>query len=179
MTNIEKRNTVLASIKEVLCEKNKRYGNSALEPLGVFYKGSATDSIRIRLDDKLSRIKNSPILRKNDMYDLLGYLFLLNISLTGFKEFTFEENVDCIIGNINNIGCPKLVSAPEDCIDNIFDKENKHTDTLESLNFLYYCIKKGSGDASTEELSIILCFIAYIVQYFIENNITDFTDLID
>ena len=32
---------VLNSIKKVLIEKNKRYGNAALEPLGVFYKGDA------------------------------------------------------------------------------------------------------------------------------------------
>ena len=68
---------VVASIKSVLIEKNKRYGNSALAPINVFYKGDATDSICIRLDDKLSSIKNSRELRKNDLYDLLREFSLL------------------------------------------------------------------------------------------------------
>ena len=67
---------ITASIKNVLLEKNKRYGNAALAPINVFYKGDATDSICIRLDDKLSRIKNSRVLRKNDLYDLLVYSIL-------------------------------------------------------------------------------------------------------
>ena len=73
--NVDACYEITASIKNVLLEKNKRYGNSALAPINVFYKGDATDSICIRLDDKLSRIKNSRELRKNDLYDLLGYLF--------------------------------------------------------------------------------------------------------
>jgi hypothetical protein len=71
----------LDSFKEFLLEKNRRYGNSALEPFEVFTKISAEDGIKVRIQDKLSRIKNNTAsdkeLRKNDVVDLMGYLMLL------------------------------------------------------------------------------------------------------
>ena len=82
---------VYRSHEELLLEKNKRYGNSALNPLGVFFKGDSVSSIMIRLDDKLARVKNSSELRKNDVSDLIGYLMLLCIS----KDWTdFKDQVD-------------------------------------------------------------------------------------
>lgn len=64
-------------IKEMLLDKNRKYGNSALEPVRIFSKASPREQIRVRLDDKLSRIRN----RQNDddedpEDDLIGYLIL-------------------------------------------------------------------------------------------------------
>lgn len=80
---------VLDGIKSVVLYKNVKYGNSALEPIGIFAKGGATNSIKIRLDDKLQRIKNGDELRKNDVADMLGYLTLLCVDQgwTSFEEF--------------------------------------------------------------------------------------------
>lgn len=67
---------VTEALNELLQEKNKRYGNSALEPLeGIKY--TAEDGIKIRLVDKLKRVINSDDLRKNDVADIMGYLVLL------------------------------------------------------------------------------------------------------
>ena len=74
------------SLNRLLQEKNKRYGNSALEPLGVFNKKSASDGIMVRLDDKLMRVKNSDELRKNDVSDIMGYLVLLCVD-KGWNDF--------------------------------------------------------------------------------------------
>ncbi len=74
------------SLNRLLQEKNKRYGNSALEPLGVFNKKSASDGIMVRLDDKLMRVKNSNELRKNDVSDIMGYLILLCVD-KGWNDF--------------------------------------------------------------------------------------------
>ena len=68
-----------------LLEKNKRYGDSALEPLGVFSKHiindeDALNNLLIRCDDKLKRIKNADGLRKNDVADLIGYLKLICVN---------------------------------------------------------------------------------------------------
>ena len=69
-------NIITESLNELLQEKNKRYGNSALEPLeGIKY--TVEDGIKIRLSDKVKRIINSDELRKNDVADVLGYLVLL------------------------------------------------------------------------------------------------------
>jgi hypothetical protein len=68
---------IIEAMKDLLMYKNKHYGNSALEPIGIFYKGSAEDSIKIRLDDKLKRIANSKEEPKtNDICDIIGYSFL-------------------------------------------------------------------------------------------------------
>ena len=86
--NLEK---VAEGIKKFLLEKNKRYGNSALEPLTIFTKHKhgdrAVDGILERLDDKLMRIKNADSLKKNDIADQIGYLVLLCTAL-GWEDFT-------------------------------------------------------------------------------------------
>ena len=79
------------NFKEFLKEKNRRYGDSALNPIQVFSNESAEEQIRARLDDKLRRIKNSDELRKNDVCDLFGYTALLMISKNWLE---FEELLD-------------------------------------------------------------------------------------
>jgi len=74
------------NFKEFLLEKNKRYGDSASNPVNVFSKESTQNQICNRIDDKLSRIRNSKDLRKNDVSDVFGYVALLMIS-KGWLEF--------------------------------------------------------------------------------------------
>ena len=68
-------------IKEMLLAKNRRYGNSALEPVRIFSKASAYEQILVRLDDKLSRLRAQQSDEDEDVIsDLIGYLILLKIS---------------------------------------------------------------------------------------------------
>jgi hypothetical protein len=67
------------NFKEFLIEKNKRYGDSALTPQNIYSKADSSSQICNRLDDKLSRIKTSTKLKKNDVCDNFGYLALLMI----------------------------------------------------------------------------------------------------
>ncbi len=73
--------TYLLEIRELLINKNIKYGNSALEPLGVFSKLSAKEGLLIRIDDKLKRIKNGSLEKDDEdvINDLIGYLVLLKI----------------------------------------------------------------------------------------------------
>ena len=82
---------VLIEIKELLINKNKKYGNSALEPLGVFSQLSAKEGLLIRIDDKLKRIKNGSLDRDDEdvINDLIGYLVLLKIHAN--QESNFDE----------------------------------------------------------------------------------------
>jgi len=65
----------------MLVAKNRAYGNSALEPVRVFAQGDPEELIRVRLDDKLSRIRNNPAAFGEDpVLDLVGYLVLLLIA---------------------------------------------------------------------------------------------------
>ncbi len=73
--------TYLLEIRELLISKNIKYGNSALEPLGVFSKLSAKEGLLIRIDDKLKRIKNGSLEKDDEdvINDLIGYLVLLKV----------------------------------------------------------------------------------------------------
>ena len=73
--------TYLLEIRELLISKNLKYGNSALEPLGVFSKLSAKEGLLVRIDDKLKRIKNGRLEKDDEdvINDLIGYLVLLKI----------------------------------------------------------------------------------------------------
>jgi hypothetical protein len=78
------RNEVSAALKEIesiLIFKNEKYGNSALEPLGVFSQLSPREGLLIRIDDKLKRIKNGSLANDDEdvVNDLIGYLVLLKI----------------------------------------------------------------------------------------------------
>lgn len=83
--------TLFANFKEFLKEKNRRYGDSALKEECIFSKATGQNSICIRLDDKLSRIKNSKDLRKNDISDIFGYIALLLIQKNWLE---FEDLLD-------------------------------------------------------------------------------------
>lgn len=70
------------AIAKMLIEKNQSYGNSALDPIRLFSKSDAREQIRVRIDDKLSRIqRGKEYPGDNDVNDLIGYLFLYKISL--------------------------------------------------------------------------------------------------
>ena len=60
-----------------------QYGDSALNPRKIFYKGDAVSAILVRLNDKISRIENNPdeMPRFNDVADTIGYCTLLLIAM--------------------------------------------------------------------------------------------------
>ncbi len=73
-------------LKELLLEKNKAYGNSALDPVRVFSTADSIEQIKVRIDDKLSRIKRGNDYGEEDVIkDLLGYLILLKIAIKNHK----------------------------------------------------------------------------------------------
>ena len=67
-------------IEAVLLDKNKAYGNSALDPVRIFSTADPIEQIRVRIDDKLSRIKRGQALGEDVTRDLIGYLILLRVA---------------------------------------------------------------------------------------------------
>jgi hypothetical protein len=68
-------------IAHMLIDKNISYGNSALEPVRIFSTADSTEQLKVRIDDKLNRVKNNQgFAGDNDIDDLIGYLILLRIS---------------------------------------------------------------------------------------------------
>ena len=89
-----KISTVCDDIKELLIDKNRKYGNSALKPCRIFSKSSAVEQLLVRIDDKLNRImKGAGLLAKDEdvVNDLIGYLVLLKI---GMNDEKYQEMLD-------------------------------------------------------------------------------------
>lgn len=74
---------VCADVERLLLEKNESYGDSALNPLGIFSDSDALVNLGARIDDKLARIKTMGFTGygEDNVKDLTGYLILLQVEL--------------------------------------------------------------------------------------------------
>lgn len=81
---------VILGIEKMLIEKNRAYGDSALEPVRIFSKAQTIEQLYVRIDDKLSRVEGGHEYPGDDtIKDLIGYLVLLLIA----KERDVNERV--------------------------------------------------------------------------------------
>jgi hypothetical protein len=75
---------VCDGIRALLLEKNKAYGSSALKPMRVFSRADNVEQIKVRIDDKISRLCRGHALPDESLEqtadDLMGYLVLLKIA---------------------------------------------------------------------------------------------------
>lgn len=75
---------VCDELKELLQRKNAAYGDSALKPMRVFSRADNVEQIKVRLDDKLSRLMRGHALPDESLEDtvddLMGYLVLLKVA---------------------------------------------------------------------------------------------------
>ena len=70
------------ALGELLFAKNRSYGNSAFDPIRIFSRVSWEEAIRVRIDDKLSRIARGGDYDAEDtIVDLAGYLILLRAGI--------------------------------------------------------------------------------------------------
>ena len=86
MSQISQTQTDIASVcdelKELLLDKNRKYGDSALNPVRIFSKASTLEQLKVRMDDKLSRLRNAQDDDDEDpVTDLIGYLVLYKVAL--------------------------------------------------------------------------------------------------
>lgn len=68
------------AIRAMLLAKNDAYGNSALDPIRVFSRADEREGLRVRIDDKLSRVARGHDAGEDVTLDLIGYLVLLRIA---------------------------------------------------------------------------------------------------
>ncbi len=83
MDTSEQITQVCEEVKNLLLDKNKKYGDSALNPVRVFSKASPVEQILVRIDDKISRLNRGAGLREVEedaIMDLIGYMILLKIA---------------------------------------------------------------------------------------------------
>lgn len=73
-------NEEIEKIRVMLQEKNRRYGNAALDPVQIFSRLSTREALLVRIDDKLNRVKKATDGDIEDpVLDLIGYLILLKV----------------------------------------------------------------------------------------------------
>lgn len=96
------------AIKTMLLEKNRAYGNSALDPVRVFSKADAAEQIRVRLDDKLSRLSRlarGSAAGEDVILDLIGYLVFLRIAekRTAILAEYAEQDALGVVGEMSGV----------------------------------------------------------------------------
>jgi hypothetical protein len=74
--------SILMEIEDMLVEKNKLYGDSVLDPIRVCSKADAEEQIRVRMDDKLSRmVRGDKSLDSEDVSrDFVGYWIIAQVA---------------------------------------------------------------------------------------------------
>ena len=84
MSSEDHINDVIDKVRDLLISKNRKYGDSAINPIRVMSNASPVEQILVRIDDKLNRIKQGAGLLANDedvIMDLIGYFVLLKVAL--------------------------------------------------------------------------------------------------
>jgi hypothetical protein len=71
---------VLFELRSMLLAKNAAYGDSALNPVRVFSQADPVEQLRVRIDDKISRLMRGAACGEDTVGDLMGYLVLLKIA---------------------------------------------------------------------------------------------------
>lgn len=86
---------ICEEIKVLLIDKNRKYGDSCLNPVRVFSNADVYEQINVRLDDKLSRIVSGQTDEDEDVaIDLIGYLVLRIIAKRRRKDEAVFPSID-------------------------------------------------------------------------------------
>lgn len=70
---------VCVDLAEFLVHKNAAYGDAAINPLRAMSKADPAEQIRVRMDDKLSRLVRGQAAGEDVPKDFVGYWVLLQI----------------------------------------------------------------------------------------------------
>jgi hypothetical protein len=73
---------VCDEFRDFLIAKNEQYGDSAIDPVRIFSQADPEEQLKVRMDDKLSRLmRGDDRLEPDDdiVKDLLGYWILLHV----------------------------------------------------------------------------------------------------
>lgn len=80
MSTADKIRATCDSIRDLLLAKNEAYGDSALDPVRIFSKVDRVEGLKVRIDDKLSRLARGAAAGEDVIDDLIGYLVMLKIA---------------------------------------------------------------------------------------------------
>jgi len=80
---IKEAHDILDQLKDLLAEKNKAYGNSALSDVNLFCNLSSIQLLEGQIEHKLRRLKNLGVDgdTEDTLMDLMGYLTLFMVAV--------------------------------------------------------------------------------------------------
>lgn len=75
------------ALKALLLHKNKKYGDSILNPVRIFARNvDSVTGVLVRIDDKLTRLLRGEDDGEDTILDLIGYLIMLRIARRKAKD---------------------------------------------------------------------------------------------
>jgi len=93
MSTEEKIIKTCNEVQQLLLYKNKKYGDSAINPIRIVSQSSNIEQILVRIDDKLNRISQGNNLIHDDedvIMDLIGYFILLKVAIDNDAEASYN-----------------------------------------------------------------------------------------
>lgn len=69
----------LQTVADTVRERNASYGDSAIDPVRVFSRAPSDEQLRVRIDDKLSRVARGAGATPDTLVDLAGYIAILAV----------------------------------------------------------------------------------------------------
>ena len=156
---------VCDSIKELLLQKNAKYGDSALNPERVFSKADAVEQIKVRIDDKLSRIATTGFsaIDEDTLQDLIGYLVLLKIALSRQeKSSPYAVPYEDVLEDYAACPCEYGQKQDSDCVrvyELAFRLGLTNREVLEACDSLDINVKSHSSLLSATSVSQIHAFL--------------------
>lgn len=70
----------LQTVADTVRARNATYGDSAIDPIRVFSRASSDEQLRVRIDDKLSRVARGAGATPDTLVDLAGYIAILAVA---------------------------------------------------------------------------------------------------
>lgn len=96
---------IVVKVINLLAEKNEQYGDSAFDPIRFFSDLGPDAGLRVRIDDKLSRLMRGNDTIESDIdviEDLIGYFILLRLTMEEYPEDEISESHLRVIGSAKN-----------------------------------------------------------------------------
>ena len=69
----------LQTVADTVRNRNAAYGDSAIDPIRVFSRATSDEQLRVRIDDKLSRVARGAGPTPDTLVDLAGYIAILAV----------------------------------------------------------------------------------------------------
>jgi hypothetical protein len=138
---------------DLLIEKNKSYGDSAVNPCRIFSHVDSVEQINVRIDDKLNRLMNGrEYPGDDDEWDLIGYLILKRVVKEIQSEDEARAEADFNAGLSEDRSDNKLMDGRR--FDNVLDDAggyNIYTPKGEGFRRSFFARGMGEGDKGTED----------------------------